>query len=268
MFSRPVHLCFLFSLLVLMLCCGPTEGGSGDHLGRNGSPEKGDKRVLFVVFDPTIYMGEVSAAGAGPSTLSNFIKKFEEFFTDLPENSAFVLSFVQPRSAYPDSPIVLNFPFHTEFDGVALHRETLHENFDKIVKPRIIETWKSAHGEKNIKTLSSCLFHSLFFAGRSTDNYGCSDGSTACQLILVSDMLEACSWDDRGVNFEERLDELSELTYSDVDIELDNFFNIYIVEISNPRIDAISDRIKVQDFWMRSLKTFGARDIKYSNDFP
>jgi len=223
------------------------------------------KNRMVIIFDPTIQAPDLGADLAKIATALSNSGRIEE-------RTQVVVWVMDERTALRPGPIVQHvFQFNTARDGADAHRKQVHD-FLISTNKLLEERWISYRKRQSVR--ASCIVSAL--ANVSEDIGG--GPSLPTEIVLISDMLEACSeWDTHSVDMEKSLGKMSEADFglklaNPTAKELVNLSSIdalFVVHQPHTAVHTLTIRGSLRRVWTTVFETLGlSKDPVYFSGAP
>ncbi|HEX2252463.1 MAG TPA: hypothetical protein VHQ65_04260 [Thermoanaerobaculia bacterium] len=244
-------------LLILVAGCDPKTRAADHESGERRGPATADPTNLVVIFDPTI----LEAADG---------ERFEKILDDLE-------TYLDAAFDHGGSLVVF------EVDGDVLHAPPLFERdlqrketFDRDsqlkkqvlqvsaeLRQELLGSWERAHADPERQRLNSCLLTALHRA----DQYRQANSSGSAEMLVFSDLLEACDDGGKMVNFELRLPQ-HEAWAKEEAPNLGNYDQVTVIQLPNRHWGTRDQNSKLRKLWEEMLGRSGTADFRLLLDVP
>ena len=168
--------CILFVLAATSAGCG------GDLPPRDLSPSS-----IAIIFDPTILDGYDTAE------MKRIVSKAAGLLPTVPPGSKIFVAAVGPLAANVRPLFQDSLQRRRDANGQPKEQKRIEDQARASVEPALRREWDSAHAGANVLSLRSCIFDALFGVHNLIKVGGSDDESRNVHLVIVSDMVEACS---------------------------------------------------------------------------
>ena len=206
---------------------------------------------IAVLFDPTVRAAEDS------TVIQGILGQFGPLFANTSEGARLWVGVVAPGAA--NDPLAdRTFRLPDNQRGAEERRKEEIRAWTDLLSDSLFLRWKNAHGDEEFRRPKSCLGSSLYFLNHQVKP------SRAAHVIIVSDMVEACS--ESSVNLEQDPPS-SDLARRLVDamsmVDFSGYCSITVVWIGHARYQTPRRIDELVAFWDGLFDDIGADAVRH-----
>ena len=210
---------------------------------------------IAVLLDPTVRVAEDS------TVIRRILGQFGPLFASTPVGARLWVGVVSPGAA--NDPVAdTTFRLPDSRTGAGERRQEEIRAWTNRLSDSLFLRWQNAHGEEEFRRPQSCLGSSLYFLNHQVKP------SRAAHVVIVSDMVEACS--ESRVNLEQRppsREAAQRLVDAMGMVDFAGYCSITVVWIGHARYQTPRRIDELEAFWDGLFGDIGADAVRHESLF-